>query len=411
MILEHLISAYLDGELTPEQDKELRESLASDPTAREAFDAAVLIHIGLRCEDRTMPPADLRRSVFDAIDVIAAEEEHHAATIGVSKRPIKVGSRSASVLAAVFLVLCVPVADLVMFRPVAHDVVQTVEPVSVVPTVAKKDRVIKQQAERTTEMNDRHVDVATVDGDAEQRFELDAAVADASSPFTPEVPLSSIFGGAIASTNQWAPSETTNQMVEQVLPVYITTSYAAGMASSIPGADEIRQFSASLAYGVSEQTKVGLEIGSTSYSMTRDMTVLSGHPAGTGAFASAKPAGATGGSGKLSSPEPSNADYEPSTMTIQTQETQFWGTAFIEHKLFTLNAISISGRLGAGIAEDGMVGYGRLAGEWKVGGPLSIVAGAETRAMPFRTGGSPGSNTAATYGAIVTALTGVNIRF
>lgn len=411
MILEHLISAYLDGELTPEQDKELRESLASDPTAREAFDAAVLIHIGLRCEDRTMPPSDLRRSVFDAIDVIAAEEEHRAATLGVAKRPIKVGSRGAGVLAAVFLVLCVPVADLVIFRPYIPDVEPKVESVSVAASTMKKERVVGSQDIQIARVSENSAGSIIAEGELATHDATDAAVADAAPRIDPDVPLSTIFGGVVASTTEWGVAETAVATAESVLPVYITTSYAAGMASSVPGADEIRQVSASLAYGVSEQTKVGLEIGSTSYSMTREMTVLSGHPAGTGAFASAKPAGATGGSGKLSSPEPSNADYVPSTMTIQTQETQFWGTAFVEHKLFALNAISISGRLGAGIAEDGVIGYGRLAGEWKVGGPLSIVAGAETRAMPFRTGGTAGTNTAATYGAIVTAITGLNIRF
>lgn len=411
MILEHLISAYLDGELTPEQDKELRESLASDPTAREAFDAAVLIHIGLRCEDRTIPPLDLRRSVFDAIDVIAAEEDRHAATLGVAKRPIKVGSRGVGVLAAVFLMLCVPVADLVMLRPIAQDIEPKVETVSVAASTLKKERVVRSQDEHIARPDEGSVGSAIADAGLASKVAPEGLAADAASGVDPEVPLSTIFGGAVTPTVEWAVTEPAMPVQEQVLPVFVTTSYAAGMASSIPGADEIRQISASLAYGVSEQMKVGLEIGSTSYSMTRDMTVLSGHAAGTGAFSSAKPADVSGGSGKLSNPEPSNADFVVSTMTIQTQETQIWGTAFVEHKLFALNAISISGRLGAGIAEDGMIGYGRLSGEWKVGGPVSIVAGAETRAMPFRTGGTAGANTAATYGAIVTAITGLNIRF
>ncbi|RPI68378.1 MAG: hypothetical protein EHM43_05095, partial [Ignavibacteriae bacterium] len=111
MILEHLITAYLDGELTPEQDRELRQNLAADPSAREAFDAAVLIHIALRCEDRTLPPPDLRASVFEAVDAIATEESRLAGTTGVATRPIRLGNRTTTLLACLLLVFSVPVAD------------------------------------------------------------------------------------------------------------------------------------------------------------------------------------------------------------------------------------------------------------------------------------------------------------
>lgn len=409
MILEHLISAYLDGELTPEQDRELRESLASDPAARQAFDAAVLIHIGLQCEDRTVPPADLRSSVFAAVDVIAAEEQHHAATLGISKRPINVVNRSAGVLAIMLLILCIPVADLVMDRkaPMA-----TVAPVDTPQTAVTTINVRQTKKPRLQEtMQNTEASVAE-DVTAEFAEKSESGnVQDQQNVATPDVPLSAYLGGLSASTTLPGEHGQVISAAEQPLPVFITTSYAAGMASTVPGATDVRQISASLAYGVSDRGKVGLEVGSTSYAMTRDMTVLTGHASSAGAFASAKPVGQGGGSGKLSSPEPNNADYQSSTVTVRTEERQFWGTAFYEHKLFSYNSISVQGRLAAGVGEDGLLGYGRLMGEWKVAGGISIVAGAETRAMPFQTGGVGGANTSATYGAVVTALTGLNIRF
>lgn len=409
MILEHLISAYLDGELTPEQDRELRESLASDPAARQAFDAAVLIHIGLQCEDRTVAPADLRSSVFAAIDVIAAEEEHHAATIGVSKRPINVVNRSAGVLAMMLLIMCIPVADLVIERPAPMATVVSLDQPSMAVTSINVRKTKKPRLQETVQNTE-----ASVAEDVTTEFaEMSASgnVQEQHNVSMPDVPLSAYLGGLVASSTQPSERGQVISAAEQPLPVFITTSYAAGMASTVPGAADVRQISASLAYGVSERGKVGLEVGSTSYAMTRDMTVLSGHASSSDAFASAKPVGQDGGSGKLSSPEPNNADYESSTVSVRTEERQFWGTAFYEHKLFSYNSISVQGRLAAGVGEDGPLGYGRLMGEWKVAGGISIVAGAETRAMPFRTGGVAGPNTSATYGAVITALTGLNIRF
>jgi hypothetical protein len=85
-----------------------------------------------------------------------------------------------------------------------------------------------------------------------------------------------------------------------------------------------------------------------------------------------------------------------------------WATAFYEHKLFSLNDLSVNGRVAAGVAEDGLLGYGRLMGEWKLGGVASIIAGAEARTMPFRTAGASGTTT---YGSVVTLLTGIHFRF
>ena len=68
MIIEQLISNYLDGDLSPEQDQELRELVAADPAARKLFDEAVLVHIAMRCEDETEVPEDLRADVFSQIE-------------------------------------------------------------------------------------------------------------------------------------------------------------------------------------------------------------------------------------------------------------------------------------------------------------------------------------------------------
>ena len=64
MIPDVLISKYLDGDLSLEEDVEFRAMLAADPNAREAFDSAVLLHIAMRCEDVTTVPSDVEESVL-----------------------------------------------------------------------------------------------------------------------------------------------------------------------------------------------------------------------------------------------------------------------------------------------------------------------------------------------------------
>ncbi len=59
MNLDNLISKYLDGELTPQQDLSLRDLLAGDKESKEIFDTAVIINSSCREDARTIvPPKD-----------------------------------------------------------------------------------------------------------------------------------------------------------------------------------------------------------------------------------------------------------------------------------------------------------------------------------------------------------------
>jgi len=88
-----------------------------------------------------------------------------------------------------------------------------------------------------------------------------------------------------------------------------------------------------------------------------------------------------------------------------------WGSAFYERKFLNVSSVSVTGRAGAGVGADGLLGYGRLVGEWSIGAGLSVVVGAEARAMPFRVGSAEGRSSATSYGTVLTALTGLYMRF
>ena len=115
--------------------------------------------------------------------------------------------------------------------------------------------------------------------------------------------------------------------------------------------------------------------------------------------------------GKLASPEHVGGSFSSSEFDVQRQETSVWGSAFYERRLVTLSSISLTGRAGAGVAADGLLGYGRLVGEWTLSGGLSVILGAEARAMPFRVGVSSGQSDATAYGTVLTAISGLYLRF
>ena len=68
MKLDDLISKYLDGELSYDDDIKLRQMLKDNPDAKADFDAAVLINATIR-EDASMikTPSDLLANTEDLV--------------------------------------------------------------------------------------------------------------------------------------------------------------------------------------------------------------------------------------------------------------------------------------------------------------------------------------------------------
>ena len=205
------------------------------------------------------------------------------------------------------------------------------------------------------------------------------------------------------------PASFPDELRSEPTSVTVSTSYAAGLSSSVEGATDVRQFAASVGYGLSDDDMFGLEVGTTSYTTNTTSTIL--NTPGSAASTAAEPSGGTPVPGKLASPEPTSGSYEASEFDVRRQETAVWGSAFYERKLMTLSSISLTGRAGAGVTQDGVLGYGRIVGEWTVSGGLSVVVGAEARAMPFRMGANTMQSTTSSYGTVLTAVTGLYMRF
>jgi hypothetical protein len=407
MILDHLITGYLDGDLTPEQDSELRSMMSADPAAREAFDAAVLIHIALRCEDPTEVPESARRAVLDSIEAMAHPLERSELVMS----PVRsAGSRMvrAAALTAVLLFAALHTIDDSAWQLRAHQAAT-----AITNSVSDPQSVSERQSRYRYTANVQASQVACLDTLPVEHISVaDTVQPETQAPYQSHPPLQWFLGANVAVGEVPQGNATTEQQRPEVqtTSISISTSYAAGIGSSVTAAEQVRQLTASIGYGLSDADMFGLEVGATAYTIQRLSTVTQ-PVGGSRTVVNRGPVMGAPTGGKLSSPDSPTQTFRPDSAIVVSEERQVWGSAFYERKLLVIDNLALRTRLGAGVSEDGLIGYGRVTGEWKVNGILSIVAGAEVRGMPFRTGSVGGASGATSYGSVVTALTGMYLRF
>lgn len=424
MIIEQLISHYLDGDLSPEQDTELRQMVAADPSARKSFDEAVLVHIAMRCEDETKVPDGLRAEVFSQVDAIAREDEQLRAATSISRQNRSTTLRRVSAIFAILLAFWVPVhesnfgfsdpATISFNAPLAETPSNDAVPLDTRIAGGSSAATVPQldvQAPQRIERSDAELLASVV-----QR-----PIVHENDTMEPQVTLSSMFkgsgsgsqppiGSADASPTSRTSPHDTFEGYYQTGPAYVTvsTSYAAGISSSVPTTSNIQQLAASIGFGVTEDDVVGLELGSTSYSYARTSTLTEQTGASVARMSMVNEGG---GDSKLASPEHTTGSYETSETSVTGQEQSIWGAAFYERKMLAVDAFNLRGRAGAGVSTGGVVGFGRITGELELTSGVSLVVGAEARAMPFTVGPIQGTGTNKQYGSVFTALTGIHVRF
>ena len=160
---------------------------------------------------------------------------------------------------------------------------------------------------------------------------------------------------------------------------------------------------------MTEDDAIGLEVGATSYSISQTSDLLTTTEPVSSSMRSLVHDG--DGGGKLASPEDEVGHYSIASQGRTAQVRSMYGSAFYERRLVDLESVALFGRAGAGVSQEGLLGFGRLTGQWTVGAGISLIVGAEARSMPFQTGAGGGVASQVAYGAIVTAVTGLQVRF
>lgn len=441
MILDHLISKYLDGELSPDEDSELRRLIAADPLAKEAFDAAVLVHIAMRCEDDASAdtPDDVAEEVYDNVLAHIDDDEDRRTALPAAIDPVARASRRRVLsLVAAVLMLVVPVGhdwfgtggDQAIFLPElptldAIDEVGRTTTVSRIRTVHTMTDVRRDESTDDTFVMSVVNDDSDADGDVHEQSMATTTADDAGRT----IPLSVWFGGHtpdVSSTDRDDASVVDPRIAGSVdgparpvlaaeadypMEVLLATLYTQGMTTSLSSASNVRSISQSLGYAVAPSSVFGLEVGSTSYDVERShegSVRVGGTPEGPARAAA--PPREDGGIMKLLPGDSPVGTYFRQTSVSMNSEQMVWGAAFLQQSIMNAGGLAVQGRAALGAGEDGMLAYGRIQGEYKLYRSVSLTVGAEARYVPFRTNAIGGVSTSSSYGAIYSLLYGVQIR-
>lgn len=114
MNLDELISKYIDAELAPEEDSNLREFISESEKARDIFDRSVGIHIAIREDAQTiMPPKDLVRETESKVmmQIMALQAEPAPVVHKINSGRVRFYQMAAAA-AVMFLVGVITISDL-----------------------------------------------------------------------------------------------------------------------------------------------------------------------------------------------------------------------------------------------------------------------------------------------------------
>ncbi|CAN5459430.1 hypothetical protein BH10BAC6_BH10BAC6_05470 [soil metagenome] len=431
MILDLLISRYLDSELTEEEDRELRSITSADPEAREAFDQAVLLHIAMRCEDPEIDvPADLvqdtRSLVLDKIDALPAPQ--HIAPKSMARR-----ARAVAALVALLLILALPIDELTREYGAQTAYLQQGR----TELQNENTRPMNEQRTRRIHGNQRIVEygavaaprassvtqptpqpiLATLSPDSfHGQAILDVAQALARPRVAPSVAHPSVVRASAAlpsvaqSSPRVAPGETNAPAQSEDVPLLLTTFYTSSVQGSLETVSAITQISQSIGYGLSDRSFVGLEVGAMQYTVDRVMhTTVRTDGESDVAMRETVVRSSTTSGGKLSPTSTPAGTFTQISTRIVDQQSVAWGAAFYQRPIVHAGAMAMLGRVGVGAGMDGMLAYGRLQAEYRVLPILSVTMGAEARYAPMRTGAVSGQQSGQSYGGFLSMVYGIQL--
>ncbi|MCX6141095.1 MAG: hypothetical protein NTX15_09750 [Candidatus Kapabacteria bacterium] len=395
MIPDILVSKYLDGDLSIEEDVELRKRLSEDPSAKEAFDAAILIHIAMSCADPFEVPEDARR---DTLTAVFARIEASAAPLELPaiKSVSRMGRPLAMALALVLLV-SIPIGE---------------------PDLLFIDG---EKAEVAAVHKSDVLDSRTLVG-PRPRAELSLATFNSGSltstpqaseiqfvedlPVATDEAMASVVSVPVATDPVRVEPEWVEEPTKPSLAMVLGTYVGAGIGSSDPSLSNTTIVAQSIGYKVSSNTTVGLEFGSLSYANAVSTTANISNRDPSAVHAS-RINGEDGHTTKLE-PAPPN-EYTKQSLSTTQSVTRLWGTAFIQQSLFRTSIGELQAKAGVGVDEVGLTGFGRLTGQVRIQKWLSFSIGAEARSLSSGIQSSGGTINSSSVGFLLSAVAGIQI--
>lgn len=379
MIPDILVSKYLDGDLSIEEDKELRKRISEDPAAKEAFDAAILIHIAMSCADPVEVPEDTREdtlaAVFARIDSAAAAPLPPSGGGG----GLRVQRLMASLVVGLFA-LTIPVHDVMMQFAGQADKANVASIID--------DAIVGSVEREPVKRHGLHAGAALVCAPAEDTGSVSAdlstdqrgLVGNTESSVAVLHPIAALISDMPSGQDQQpdqrrvAIDEPLPPSLAIVLGTYVGTGFG-GSESTISNAQIISQ---SVGFGVGEGLVVGLEFGSLSYA-SDVVTTANIRRTESGSVWTGRVPGESGRPSKLD-PAPTG-QYDIGSVTTTSTVSRLWGSAFVQKSLIRSGVGELLVRGGVGVDDLGLIGYGRVTGQVRLQQWVSLSVGAEARTM------------------------------
>jgi hypothetical protein len=445
MNLELLISKYLDGDLTPEEDQLLRKIISEEPSAREEFEGAALLHVEMQQDaESIIPPADL---VSQTEDMILMKIMNHS--VQDSGRPafflkMPFGRK----LVNVFSVAVMLFAFTIPFRDGAVNLdgkgeglfsanTATEVDLNLLKELSTEEKVLKTTFKRYSLKNGAIASTAVLKSESRDPIHNSgiaemADVAPEASFSASEMEFlktSPTITDAIRNSssmsqqnaNTWAANEGVSAQENSLKDggytafgeksskdeVQVSTFLATNVLKNAKASESaIASVSQSVSYGINSNDRVGVELGYTAYTYEGNSV--------RAVESSTKPGGivimGAGAEEKPSQPNDGGAIkpvWSHQEMPYVDQGRMYWGAAFYERQMVRSGNMSVHGRLGVGGSGEGGVAYGRLFGKYDVFPAVSLTVGAESRALVK----TPASVENAEVNAALSLMYGLQIRF
>lgn len=433
MNLNLLISKYVDGDLTVEEDQTLRRLLSEQPAAKEAFDMATVLHFSmLEDADSIVVPSDFLLETEAKITMKFAAQE---AIVKAKLREQKIQAfksnltRLSSFVVALLLVCTVPFSDMFVGRKsiFASNVESKSSNSQVESLLPSSDREKRTRYSGRSKFVSTNRVLASVVSTGDVVVDNNETSAQMQSPVAnnkvqananvtlplPEIKIASQGGFTTPATsgNSFAskpnvfipptfsltknPTEPTiaeiAEAASEKTEIQVSTFVANNVTSSRENSVASMAVSQSIAYSLDENSRVGVEIGYKGYTYQGGGTYLASRAGTASVLSKSKILGADGPDAILPGdiPEASvvrasqslASGFEEKKVEYSMDKTMYWGAAFYEYMVYSNGKISVNGRLGAGGSNDGGMAYTRAFARYDVVKGVALTLGAEANAF------------------------------
>ena len=414
---DELISRYIDGELSPQEDRALREMISADPELSREYQFALDLHFACAVDGKELePPVDFALAVEDMIlsrmeqanvkktrpslawtrklglaftvlflivSQISDYEEHfHSRFFGldfsqsVQSENTSGSQQTASPKKSANIAKRAVIQKSENFASAAEDDFASVElSDTTTNAVEAKDSVAPKQAVKT---------IIAITPSKKYKLNENIIVRNADIALArPNATLTTLINTPVISNNIDESIEKSSANTQVSLASFLGSDFAKSGFSD-QSKNVIKHISQSIGYTIGDKDAIGIEFGVSEYVLTENTQYSKpvNYSISSVVTSSNKKGGASILGGRsLSSPQNNSSDFQTTTFSFQEKKQSIWGAAYYQRSAFQSANFSINGRVGLGMSSYGPLSFGKLFASYKVLPFMSFMFGAEGRAF------------------------------